>query len=235
VSAPRRPSGAHAGGAPATTALHTTELRWFLPGPLPEEVRRWFTGPLGVVEERRDSYLLVGRSDTGVKYRGGETLELKVRQQVGRGLELGGGLVGRPEDWRKWTPADPLVGPSPVRRWVDVDKAILKRRFSLDGTEQVWSGRQDGGPACDIEVVDVRVDAVAMWTFALTAFGPRPTRRAALVAGWEGLTAATSGHAPSGLTAARALSYPEWLAGVFDDGCARHPGLRQRVRAACEH
>ena len=194
--------------------LETTEVRWFLPGPLPPEVRSWFSGNTGILERRRDTYLVASPHDRSVKLRGGETLELKVRRQVGPSIELGDGLAGPQEQWRKWTPADSLVEASPRQRWVDVHKTIIKRRFSPEGEEQTFSPGRYEAPACDVEVADVRVGDVAAWTLAFAAFGPPAGRRDALVACWEGLKASASGPAPMGLDAGRANSYPEWIAEV---------------------
>jgi hypothetical protein len=69
------------------SVLDTTELRWFVPGPLPAHIRSWFTG---VAEERCDTYLLDGSIDVGVKRRFRETLELKVRQSLDGRIEIGG-------------------------------------------------------------------------------------------------------------------------------------------------
>jgi hypothetical protein len=212
----------------------TTEIRWFFPGPLPTEVRRWFTGSTGVGEERRDTYLLTGRVDEGVKYRGGEILELKVRRQVDRWIELGGGLAGSPEEWWKWSSADGPVQTSPQQGWVDIDKVIVKRRFSPDGSERAFSPSQDGGPACDIEVADVSLDGVATWTLALAAFGPLATRRTALVAGWQALRASASTTVSVRLDAGRAMSYPEWLAREIDETSGTRLAARETSRATCE-
>ena len=90
----------------ANSVLDTTEIRWFVPGPLPADIAGWFRGSTGVSEERYDTYLLGGRRDTGVKRRFRQTLEVKVRQSLEERVELGDGLTGPLEVWRKWSPAD---------------------------------------------------------------------------------------------------------------------------------
>ncbi len=110
-----------------------------MPGPLPPEVRVWFTGSTGVPEERCDTYLLDGRVDIGVKRRFRETLELKVRQSFDGRVELGEGLTGSLELWRRWSPAEGLVEDGTDGWWVDVHKSVVKRRFCLDGTEIAFS------------------------------------------------------------------------------------------------
>ena len=207
----------------AVTILDTTELRWFVPGPLPVDIGAWFTGATGVREERCDTYLVDGRSDVGVKRRFRATLELKVRQSLDRQIEFGQGLAGTPEVWRRWSPANDLVDVSFGGRWLDVCKAIVKRRFAADGTEIAFSsGPPTVGAGCDVEVAQVMVGAVHAWTLAFAAFGPLASRRDALHASWQGLMAA--GQCPElfGPRTARAMGYPEWL------GVAGFPDLRLR-------
>ena len=211
----------------ARSVLDTTELRWFVPGPLPADIGRWFSGSTGVAEQRCDTYLLDGRSDIGVKRRFRETLELKVRQSLDERIELGDGLAGSLEVWRKWSPAEGLVEDGTDERWVDVHKSIVKRRFSIDGSEIAFSSDpQLTGAGCDVEVAEVTVGAVQVWTFTFAAFGAPATRRDALLASWHALTAATPCPEPFGLRAGRAMGYPEWLA------LTNSPDSAQRVDAA---
>ena len=202
----------------AFSIVDTTEVRWFFVGSLPPGIGEWFAGSSGAGEERCDTYLLDGRGDIGVKRRFGETLELKVRQSLDGRVELGQSLAGSLEVWRKWSPADGLVGDSTDGRWVDVHKSVVKRRFSVDGTEIAlpWD-EPPTGAGCDVEVAEVIVGAVRGWTFAFAAFGPFATRRDALLASWRTLVAATP--CPENLVSrtARAMGYPEWLAAMVSD------------------
>jgi hypothetical protein len=211
----RRPAGGHH-RAPTMPPLDTTEIRWFSPGPLPSYVRDRFPDSTRTIEQRNDIYLLNGRADVGVKIRGGTVLELKVRQGAGCRIHLGGGLTGRLERWRKWSPATGLVDIPASGRWVAVGKIILKRRFSQDGLEEPWTPGQPGSPACVIELVEVRVGSIVAWSLALAASGPPSTRHAALVA----CSRATMVPAPNGgpveLGAGRSMSYPEWLVRTID-------------------
>lgn len=195
------------------SVLDTTELRWFVPGPIPADVDRWFIGPAAVVRERCDTYLLDGRLDVGIKRRFRETLELKVRQSLDGALDLGGGLTGPLEVWRRWSPAEHLVDGYASGQWVDVCKSIVKRRFSLDGTEITFSSDAlSPGAGCDVEVAAVSLGGISAWTFAFAAFGPIATRREALVASWQSLT--TNMQCPESLGSrrvGRAMGYPEWL------------------------
>ena len=203
---------AHPHRANALSIVDTTELRWFVPGRLPADTSGWFTGSTGVHEERFDTYLLSGRGDIGVKRRFREMLELKVRQSLDGRIELGEGLAGQLEVWRKWSPADGLVSDSIDGQWVDVHKSILKRRFSMDGTEIAFSSDpQVISAGCDVEVAEVTVGTDQCWTFAFAAFGPLATRRHALLAAWQALEAGTARPESFGLGPRRAMGYPQWI------------------------
>jgi len=195
------------------SVVETTELRWFVPGPLPSVIDEWFTGSTGVHEERCDTYLLEGRSDMGVKRRFRETLELKVRQSLDGRIDLGEGFGGPLEVWRKWSPAEGIVAERTDGRWVDVRKSVVKRRFSLDGTEVEFSQNAPAtGSGCDVEVAGVAVGAVDVWTFAFAAFGPNATRRDALLASWQALITSVPCPELLSLRTGRVMGYPEWLA-----------------------
>ena len=207
------------------SVVDTTELRWFVPGPPPPDIVGWFTGSTGVPEERCDAYLLDGRSGIGVKRRFRETLELKVRQSLDGCIELGDGLAGSLEVWRTWSPADGLVEDRADGSWVDVHKSVVKRRFSLDGSEIAFSSDPRATRAgCDAEVAGVTVGAVRAWTVAFAAFGPPATRRDALLASWQALGADTPCPESVGPRTGRAMGYPEWLTlTVSPDPASRDP------------
>ena len=218
--------------ADAGSVVDTTELRWFVPGPLPPDVHVWFTGSTGVSEERCDTYLLDGRGDIGVKRRSGETLELKVRQSLDGRIELGEGLAGSLEVWRKWSPAEGLVTDGTDGWWADVHKSVVKRRFCLDGTEIAFSpDPHAAGAGCDVEVAGVTVGAVQAWTFAFAAFGPPANRRDALLASWRALVAGTPCPESFEPGAGQAMGYPQWLTlGEEVRRARRRQADAQRVR-----
>ena len=211
--------------------LDTTELRWFVPGPLPAEMVGWFAGSSGVPEERSDTYRLDGRGDIGVKRRFRETLELKVRQSLGGWVEVDQGLAGSLEVWRKWSPAEGLVENGDDWSWVDVGKSVVKRRFSTDGTEIPFtSDPHAAGSGCDIEVAGVTVGAVEAWTLAFAAFGPPATRRDALLASWRALS--TGAPCPESFLpgTGQAMGYPEWLTLTVSPDPAERRGQPSRCR-----
>lgn len=196
--------------------IETSELRWFADGVPPDEVVSWFTdhGRRGDVEVRRDLYLVDGRIDVGVKRRGGDTLELKVRRSVADGRASAAGPVGRIEVWHKWSPADALVDEPSDQPWVEVGKLIVRRRFTVDGDDVVLTdGRRSmAGAGCDAEVTAIELGQAAAWSFAFAAFGPLAVRLTSIAAAWGALAA---GGAPldSSLTGlVVSCGYPQWLA-----------------------
>jgi hypothetical protein len=196
-----------------SSIVDTTELRWFVAGPLPPDVGRWFAGSMAVVEHRRDDYLLNDRLDVGIKRRGGAILELKVRRRVEPWTDPDEHLAGSLETWRKWTPADGLIEIPPTSRWIAVDKRIMRRRFSADGREVAFASEQRGDPACDVEVAEIAVGGVAAWTFALAAFGLPACRCENMLT----LSRALRAHGrPTSVRfdAGQAMGYPEWISNV---------------------
>ena len=192
--------------------LDTTELRWFAQGAVPDDVGTWFGESPGTLEERCDRYLLGGHDDIGVKCRFRETLELKARQSRDGRVALGRGLAGSLEVWRRWSPAETLFDVGVGGQWVDVDKSIVKRRFTNGGAEISNSAEpQLRRSGCDIEIAEVSVGAVRAWTFAFAAFGPHATRRAALLASWKQLVSDGSCPESFGRRVGRAMGYPQWL------------------------
>lgn len=179
---------------------------------MPPAIRDGMSGKTGVTEQRCDSYLVDNRGDIGVKLRARTTLELKVRQSLGEWIDLGDGLAGVPEQWRKWSPANHLAQIESISQWIDVHKVIIKRRFSIDGNEVPFShGSTADMSGCDVEVAHVDADDRSMWTIAFAAFGPPDSRRAALATSWKALAVDVTLAAPLRGLDGHAMSYPEWL------------------------
>ncbi len=209
----------------------TTELRWFFEGALPDDALSWFThdGATGFVETRRDHYRLDDQVDIGVKRRHGTILELKLRQ--GRpARHLQGELDGQRETWKRWSPADGLIDLDERTTWVDVDKAIIKRRVGSDGHEVqlTQQTRAMTGQGCDAEIAGVSVRGRSTWTFALAAFGSAHDHRSALAQAWDRLVREHSAPRRLRLERANSCGYPEWMARRFHDDAASS-GQRSRA------
>lgn len=191
-------------------AHETTEVRRFAGGPPPSDVRTWFGVSADDREERCDRYLVDQVADVGIKERGGQTLELKVRRSVGPSIDLGRGLRGTLEDWSKWSPADDVIDIPEQARCVSVINEVSKRRFAVAGAELPVAAEPVAG--CDVEVTHVMASGhVQAWSLADAAFGPEMTRRRALHAAWRTLT--KSGPVPAAIVhrLGGSMGYPQWL------------------------
>ncbi|MCP3939179.1 MAG: hypothetical protein GY708_27840 [Actinomycetia bacterium] len=198
---------------PVVPVVDTAELRWFVHGHAPADIVTWFTrdGAVGSIEERHDTYRLDGRPAAGIKCRHGETFELKIRRGVGDPVALTPGLITPVEHWRRWSPATDLIERYEDESWIDVHKAVVKRRFALDGTELHVSPELPGPGACDIEVVAISVGHVRAWSFALASFGQPAILVPALSIGWDALVA-NSGQPDLSIPSESGCGYPAWLA-----------------------
>jgi hypothetical protein len=192
----------------------TTEIRWILPGPLPNDVAAWFVadGAVTFEEERVDRYVASGSPAMGIKLRGRRTLEIKIRRGVDGPVRLRPDLAARGEPWRKWqatsaVEAAVLTG----HRWVDVNKIVLTRRYLVGkgGEPVVARVRPPDAAGCDVELAAIRVDEHESWTFAFEAFGPHESQRGALVATAEVFP--PPADIAAGARSGQEASYPAWL------------------------
>ena len=226
---------------PARSVDVTSEIRWFVDGGLPPEVRRWFSqgGSTGLGEVRRDIYRIDGQVDIGVKRRFTTVLELKLRMEAPRVIEVHPGIVGRLERWQRWSPAEGLVHLHDAAAWLAVDKAIVKRRTGADGREVPLTPetRAMTGDGCDAEVASVSVGERQAWTLALAAFGDGHDHGRTLELAWERVADGRPGPNRLRLDHANSCGYPEWLAGIVGrarDGGRSAAGIRltEQGRAA---
>lgn len=204
--------------APPTAAIRvdlTTETRWFFDGPIPDDVRTWFTnhGASGLREQRCDPYRVGETGQIGVKLRSGTVLERKERLRDPEPFSCADGSTGAFETWQRWSPA--VHGgeePKPTV-WVEVRKVIHKRRFDADGSEIELTPetRPMDGVGCDAEIVELDVDGRPSWGFAFAAFGSVPDHRPLIWSAWNALL--RDEPAPGSLDLRRGMpyGYPEWL------------------------
>lgn len=214
-----RGDGYEAQGYGTVPVLDTSEVRWFARGLPPLPVAAWFTcdGTIGTIEERTDLYQLHRLHDIGVKERGRDILEIKVRRSIGDDLAIAPDLAAPFEEWRKWSPfkGDPMT-PSPDVPWIEVHKTIITRTFMLSDHEVVGPAEHldDSLSGCDVEVVAVNVGGVDSWTFAFEAFGPKCDRRRTVAFAWDMIVAESGEFDGLGSLFDLAAGYPEWLAGI---------------------
>lgn len=192
---------------------HTAEVRWFVPGPMPEAVRAWPMVPAGTPERRTDRYLLFAGCETvGVKLREGR-FEVKALTGPPEVVPFGQGIAGRVSRWAKWSRSEVDVDPADRETWIEVAKARRQQTYRVVG------GRLTGvstyaHPGCTVEVGTVEVDGAAWWTLAFEATGPEAELRWRL----HRVVAACVEAAPLAdgvvLRLGHSLAYPAFLAGL---------------------
>lgn len=196
---------------------HTSEMRWFLQGQIPEAIDRWFQSgsPLANATQRQDWYLkLPNRSDWGIKLREGK-IEAKQRTSESGVQAFGDRLQGRLEQWVKWSL--PIgVGQILLRNeltqaaWIAVQKRRRQKRYVLTDQGMVLSAELRLQQGCALELAEVTVAAQSWYSVGLEAFG-RSTETT-LIQVLE--TLAAEPDCPA-LRAADSLSYPAWLQRVL--------------------
>ena len=185
----------------------TLEVRWFLPGDLPDAVATWFDelGEPAEEEHRTDRYLVpVESSELGVKVREGH---VEAKQRTARADPARWGRAEAvPETWRKWS-FEASGDPEPDEGWADVDKARRQRWLQFDGA------------VCALELSTVELAPVGLavdggapetwWSVCLETSGERAADRAralhAAAARWLDREGAPS------LPRDAAMGYPAWL------------------------
>ena len=179
-----------------TDPLRTTEVRWFLAGPLPPAADAWFArlGPRIEGETRTDHYLAPTDDALGLKLREG-ALEPKRRDAVGGPLTAGRAHAAV-ETWTKWS--FPLAADAgPEAGWVEGTKTRRQREIVT------------GAGRCRLDVSEVTVGGAVWWSVCLEAEGPNDdAARSALGAGAARWLARTDAPA---LPAEAAMGYPAWL------------------------
>ena len=202
-------------GLPPTrySAIVTREVRWFAAGPLPDDVRRWFTidGTAGDLEERVDRYSIDhARLGAGVKVRGDVSLDNK-RLLSTHDADLGHGLSGRIEDWVKTMKPIPEGWHRQDGRFVSITKTLITRRYLLD------PDRTDAAaPGCEAELAELVIADMPAWSFCLETFGDPSQRAEALTAGLDALLAESPLPSPDLIGAGFSCGYPCWLADTFN-------------------
>ncbi len=209
----------------------TLEVRWFYPGPLPNQIGDWLEKSArlpAALPPRQDHYLrLAGKPSLGIKLREGH-IEVKTRLEDPREVTFGPRAVGRVARWRKWSfplalgsasGAAPGVAPLerllvPSSAWIAVEKKRLLARYRLvSGTEA------DSVPltvpvemGCEFELSWVRAAGEEWWSVCFEAFGWESGLERALLA----VAAKVLGPGwPLPLDVEHSLGYPAWLDRFF--------------------
>ena len=206
--------------SPVIEGLRSLEVRWILPGRLDAAIAGWFGRFPAETAAREDAYLL--DPDLGglsVKIRAGTALEVKVYRGSPGILHVAGRARGRVESWQKWSFPFNLPGQDGYPPgWKVIRKKRRVTRFPLAGgwAVAVASGPATG-PACAVELTEIRSGDQAWWSLGFEATGPAGLLRSALQ-GTAGqiFAEALPGEVELGLSDCQ--SYAQWL--------GRHPEPR---------
>lgn len=183
--------------------LVTREVRWFVAGFLPDDVRTWFTSSDSeIVEERRvDRYdPRSARSGIGLKYRGGTTFDAKYLLSEEAEQRLADGVTGVVGDWVKVSRPirdRDVLGPALVA----VDKHLFTRRYAMAG--------EDAG--CEVELAAVSTGPVTAWSLCFETFGPADRRHRALEYGVTRCFEDTPLPAGLRFDSQGSCGYPAWI------------------------
>jgi hypothetical protein len=205
---------------------HSTEVRWFLEGPLPDDMRLWFDagGPAKTEPQRTDEYLVLpGCVTTSVKFRDGR-FEVKALTQPPRSVTCCHGISGLRDAWVKWSSAridkdtsSRLAGRA-EDRWISVSKLRRLRLVSPVGEEPVEVAPDhdclSGGCQVELTAIDAwsrmqdQAEAEPWWSLSFEAFGDERTMH-------DGLGLVIDGFfyepPPVNLSREASFSYPVWL------------------------
>lgn len=195
---------AEVGGQPSPGSIVTKEVRWFFDGPLPLDVKMWFTAfsTRGERESRTDVYdrMEAGRG-VGVKRRNGASVDAKHRVAHTDAVELRAGVSGRVEEWEKTSRSGLVVG----RDQVVVSKEITTRLFDLG------SSGLDVPTGCEAELASLRVGSLRAWSLCFETYGDPDHRDEALLCGIVGLFGEGSLPDVLRLEQGSSFGYPEWI------------------------
>ena len=203
--------------------MHTSEIRWFLPGNLPPEIASWFSAshvPDAEPVQVHEYLLFPDCESVGVKLRE-QRFEIKAKSGPSRTLRLTLGIDGRTDDWVKWSlSAEYLQDFSRVLhrsgRWLKLRKERLLHRLSVEGNylvEVSGEARNSLDAGCNIELtrLEVESDPRSWFTFGFEAHGPSSNTAEILEQGVHRFFQA-HGRAPGiRLNRENSLSYPAWL------------------------
>lgn len=215
--------------------FHSAEIRWFMEGDAPDDVRQWFTASGFAHDEapRVDEYLVLpGATSTGVKFRqypGDDraSFEIKTRTSDPVAVRFGDHASGQMDTWVKWScrPTDVASFRESITAgeelWVHVEKRRCLRKFSLEGTDPVEVNPKTDRPpeGCQLELTLLRAapagsqnidwaSADSWWSLSFEAFG-KPDSLTDYVQKVATLT--LDSWTMKDLDAADSYSYPHWL------------------------
>jgi hypothetical protein len=203
-------------------SIATAEIRWFIPGNIPENVSVWLALQKGTREEqspRSDLYLVLpGQDSLGIKLREGR-IEIKKRLAIHEDLEAPG-ITGRVESWIKWSvKAEDELTPEHLlshdpSHWISINKKRCLQKYEIGDEGNLMPHRMEGFPpeGIAVELSELNAGDDSWWTFGLECFGNSEQVYPDLMTFIPSLT---DGFPCGELIHSRSSGYPEWIRRTF--------------------
>ncbi|MCB0807372.1 MAG: hypothetical protein KDC05_16385 [Bacteroidales bacterium] len=160
----------------------TSEIRWFIPGNVPEMVAAWFDAQGGNMisePDRTDTYLVLPKTNNvGIKVRQGRVEIKKLIRNFGE-TKISTNLSGYREMWQKWSfdvdPAGnlPLSFNLGTSQWSGISKKRKLFRFAIEINKLIPLQSESPFPenGAHIELAEISINSNNWWTFGVEAFG----------------------------------------------------------------
>jgi hypothetical protein len=163
------PIPAGVGALPSQVMTH--EVRWLRQGAVPRDLTEWFSQLPHVTETREDRYLVKPQiTGLSLKIRGGESIDVKQRQDSVGVVHLAGRMTGPADSWLKTSvrlPEEPeWLAATADDAWI---RAVKRRLRTFPLVARPASGAD---PSCAVELTEVEVLNELWWTIGFEVSGP---------------------------------------------------------------
>lgn len=213
----------------------TLEVRWFVPGAVPDAVADWFDDVGAEREsERTDLYLVSSDPTLNVKLREGK---LQTKHRIGgpSPTRWGESLAGERERWVKWSfelddDAPDLFDDDPTGLWVPVHKRRDQLELDDDDQHARLNGTMTTTNPADAALELTRVEAAGheAWTVCVETEGPPQALEATLQQVSRHLFA---GGFPHPLPTEQSMGYVGWLTTLPGDVGAPREAFAEEFRS----
>lgn len=152
------------------------EMRWFLEGKIPTEIKDWYEQETYQRENIDDKYLISSAcSSFGIKLRNGR-LEIKEKTAEGIVINITDTIQGKLERWKK-TVFGLFPNLSEINQetagWTTVHKIrkIKHYRFEAPGEIKLVSNGQQPPTGCRLELAQIKINHSDWWTIIFEMSG----------------------------------------------------------------